>query len=129
MLIGAQLTLPGPISNGVRADRPEIWAPTEKHAVSEDEHAAVAAPNAVEHINVNRIKPVLHWIVLPLVRARRYSPQRWTSRKGHGRANWTAATARCGSYVSQSEPFAEIEAKDHYWHKTHMPIARANVCS
>jgi hypothetical protein len=35
-------------------------APTEEHAVSEDEYATVAALYAVEHIGVNRIKPVLH---------------------------------------------------------------------
>src|ERR1700736_3357612 len=32
----------------------------DKHAVTEDQDAAVAGPDAIEHMDVNRIKPVLH---------------------------------------------------------------------
>ena len=60
MLIGSQFTLPGPVTDGLGAGRPEIGAPTDNHAVSEDEYATVAAPYAVEHMDVNRIKPILH---------------------------------------------------------------------
>ena len=60
MLVGAEVTLPGPMTDGVGADRPEKGTATEKHAVSEDKYAAVATPDAVEHMDVNRIKPILH---------------------------------------------------------------------
>jgi hypothetical protein len=64
VLISDQMTLPCPATDGVGAGRPEIGAPTEEHAVSEDEYSTVAALYAVEHIGVNRIKPVLH-LLLP----------------------------------------------------------------
>jgi hypothetical protein len=60
VLVGAEVTLPGPMTDGVGADRPEIRAAPEQHTVSEDEHAAVAPPYAIQHMDVNRIKPILH---------------------------------------------------------------------
>jgi len=43
VLISAQVTLPGITSDRVGARRSEIWAPTAKHADSEDQYATVAA--------------------------------------------------------------------------------------
>ena len=60
MLVGAQLALPGPVAAGVRAGRPEIGTAAEKPAVAQDQHAAVAALHAVEHMHVNGIKPIFH---------------------------------------------------------------------
>ena len=60
MLIGGELPLPGPGIDGVGADRPEIGTPTHQRAVPEQQYAAVAAPDAVEHMDVDRIKSVLH---------------------------------------------------------------------
>jgi hypothetical protein len=60
MLVGAQLALPGAVAAGVGAGRPEIRAAAEERAVAQDQHAAVAALHAVEHVHVNGIKSVLH---------------------------------------------------------------------
>jgi hypothetical protein len=75
MLIRAQVTLPGSISEGVGAGGPEVGATPDKHAVSENEYATVAAPNAVEHVDVNRVKPILHRQRRPFLRLGRYSLQ------------------------------------------------------
>ena len=55
VLIGGQIALPGSIPDGVGADRPEIGASAENHAVAEDNHAIIAASYAVEHMDVNGI--------------------------------------------------------------------------
>src|ERR1700761_5452968 len=60
MLVGPQLALPGAGAAGVGAFRPEIGTAAEKPAVAQDQDAAVATPDAVKHMHVNRIKPVLH---------------------------------------------------------------------
>ena len=60
MLVRAQVALPGPVTDGVGAGRPEVGATPDKHAVSENENAAVAAFYAVEHMNMNGVKPILH---------------------------------------------------------------------
>ena len=60
VLIGAQIALPCPVIHGVGADRPEIRAPADEHAISQHEYAAVAAPHAVEHMDVNRVESILH---------------------------------------------------------------------
>ena len=75
MLICAQVTLPSPVTDGVGAGRPEIGATPDKHAVSENEYATVAALNAVEHVDVNRVKPILHRQHRPFLRLGRYSLQ------------------------------------------------------
>ena len=38
----------------------EIWAAADESAVTEDKYAAVPALDAVEHVDVDRIKPILH---------------------------------------------------------------------
>jgi hypothetical protein len=44
----------------VDAARPEIRPAAEQNAVTQDQHAAVAPLQAVEHVEVDGIKPVLH---------------------------------------------------------------------
>jgi hypothetical protein len=53
----------------VGAGRPEIGTAAEKPAIAQDQHAAVAALHAVEHMHVDRIKPILHGL--------RISPGAW----------------------------------------------------
>jgi hypothetical protein len=60
MLVCSQVPLLGPVADNVGAGRPEIGSTPDKHAGPEDEYAAVTAPNAVEHVDVNRVKPILH---------------------------------------------------------------------
>src|SRR5450756_754083 len=60
MLVGDELPLPGPVADGVGADRPEIGSAADQHAIAEDHYPAVAALHAIEHIGVDRIEPVLH---------------------------------------------------------------------
>ena len=60
MLVGAQLALPYAVAVSVGADRPETGAAAEKAAVAQDQNAAVAPLDAVEHVHVHGIKPVLH---------------------------------------------------------------------
>ena len=60
VLICAQVTLPGTLTDGIGASRPEIGAAPDKYAVSENEYATVATPNAVEHVDVYRVKPIFH---------------------------------------------------------------------
>jgi hypothetical protein len=48
------------LTDGVGADRPEVRTAADQHAIPEDEYAAVAALYAVEHMDVNGIKPILH---------------------------------------------------------------------
>jgi hypothetical protein len=54
------VTLPGTLTDGIGASRPEIGAAPDKYAVSENEYATVATPNAVEHVDVYRVKPIFH---------------------------------------------------------------------
>ena len=60
MLVGDQVALQGVVLEGVGASRPEIGAAPDKYAVSENEYATVATPNAVEHVDVYRVKPIFH---------------------------------------------------------------------
>jgi hypothetical protein len=60
MLVCSQVTLPGPVADNVGAGRPEIGSTPDEHTVSENEYATVAALNAVEHVDVYRVKPILH---------------------------------------------------------------------
>src|SRR6202012_2699012 len=60
VLVGAQLAFPGAVADGVGAGRPGIGAAAEKLAGAQDQNAAVAAPDPVEHMCVDRIKAVLH---------------------------------------------------------------------
>jgi hypothetical protein len=53
MLDGAQFALLGAVAAGVGA-----WT-AKKPAVAQDQHAAVAALHAVDHMHVDGIKPVL----------------------------------------------------------------------
>jgi hypothetical protein len=64
---GAQVTLPGPVTDGVRAGRPETGAAPDKHAVSENEDATVSTLDAVEHVDVNRVNSKTPKLTAPLV--------------------------------------------------------------
>src|SRR6202162_3459472 len=60
VLIGDEIALPGSAPDRVSADRPEIRVATEDRAIPEDDHTAGTAPHAVEHLDVNGIKSILH---------------------------------------------------------------------
>ena len=60
VLIGGKMALPGPLAHRVGADRPEIWAAADQPAIAQDDDAAVTASDAVEHVDVDGIKPVPH---------------------------------------------------------------------
>ena len=60
VLIGGELALPGPVADGVGADRPEIRTAADQRAVAQDDHPAVAALHAVKHMHVERVKPIPH---------------------------------------------------------------------
>jgi hypothetical protein len=65
VLIGDELTLPrtfpvGALPDAVAADRPEIGAAADELTILQNENAAVAASHAVEHMDVDGVKPVPH---------------------------------------------------------------------
>src|SRR5579872_1733607 len=65
MLVGDEFALPGALSSApspdaVAADRPEVRAAPDQLAIPQNEHAAVAALHAVEHVDVDGVKPVPH---------------------------------------------------------------------
>src|ERR1700686_2952017 len=60
VLVGGELPLPGPLTDSIGAGRPEVRAAADEHAVAENKDSAVAALHAVEHLEADRIKPVLH---------------------------------------------------------------------
>src|ERR1700709_2222969 len=47
LLVGAQLSLPGAVTDSLGADRPEVRAAAEQHAVAQDQDTAVAALHPV----------------------------------------------------------------------------------
>jgi hypothetical protein len=60
VLIGDEIALPGSVPDRIGADTPEIRVAAEKQAIPEDDHTAGAALDAIEHLDVNRIKSILH---------------------------------------------------------------------
>src|SRR5450432_3978590 len=54
------MAFPGSIAHRVGTDRPEIRPAADELAIAQDDHAAVTAFDAVEHVDVDGIKPVLH---------------------------------------------------------------------
>jgi hypothetical protein len=58
-LIAAAL-IPAASPDAVAADRPEIGTAAQELAIPQDENAAVATSYAVEHMDVDGVKPVPH---------------------------------------------------------------------
>ena len=61
VLVGHQISLPSAFPEGVRAHRPEIRIAAENHAVAKDDNAAGPSLDAVAHLDVHGVEPVLHF--------------------------------------------------------------------
>src|ERR1700761_1181281 len=61
VLVGDEFAFPGSVTDTVAADRPEVRTAPQQFTVPQDENAAVAASHAVEHVDVDGVKPVPHW--------------------------------------------------------------------